>query len=132
VQIAAAAGRVFAYMSDAAALGEWAIGCRQARDIGGGLLVGNSDLSGGPLYVRIKADAAGLLITYQAGETPERLTPRVMARILGAPFVANEKTTCLLSLIAWRTVDMDETRWRAIIRAHEQEVLAIKQRLENN
>ena len=119
-------------MSNGAKLGEWAIGCQQARDIGGGLFRGHSGLSGGPLYVRLEADNARLLITYQAGETPARLAPRVMARILGAPFVADEKTTCLLSLMAWRTADMDETRWRAIIRAHEQEVLTIRQRLEND
>jgi hypothetical protein len=117
-------------MSDGGKLGEWAIGCQQAREIRRGLLLGHSNLSGGPLYVRIKADSARLLVTYQAGETPGRLAPRVMARILGAPFVANEKTTCLLSLMAWRTADMDEARWRAIIRAHEQEVLIIRQRLE--
>ena len=37
---------------------------------------------------------------------------------------------CLVSLIAWRDIDMDDARWQRLIACHEAEILLIKAQIE--
>jgi hypothetical protein len=39
---------------------------------------------------------------------------------------------CLVTLLAWRPVGMDKTRWHRLCASHEVEILLAKSQLENN
>ena len=54
-----------------------------------------------------------------------------MIRVLPYPFSGKTGSGSLISMIAWRTEEMDDERWRALKAAHEYEILQIRAMLES-
>ena len=65
-------------------------------------------------------------ITYWIGSNVNNLTPRIYVYI-----IKTDKDTSKLSMVAYRTQDMDNERWTTLKESHKKEVKIIKKLLEN-
>jgi hypothetical protein len=126
--IHASAERAFAYLADPEKLGRWSLGCfdthRTEEPALRGLHVGRSLIDDSPAWFRIEADAARLTIDFLVG-TPEKLVRRITVRIVPGADLDFPEATCLVSLCAWRTADMDDDRWQKLCALHEAEIFLI-------
>jgi hypothetical protein len=127
--VATGARQAFAFLADGLSLGRWALGCFGTKAMGDGLFVGHSLFDGKALYVRIAADAARLAVTYHVGPRADRLSPRIEARVAECE-AARTGQQCVVSLIAERTPDMTDERWRQLRTLHAAEILLVKALLE--
>jgi hypothetical protein len=128
-RVATGAREAFAFLADGLSLGRWALGCFETKALGEGLFIGHSLFDGKALYVRIAADAARLAVTYHVGSSPDRLSPRIAARVAKGE-ADGAAPQCMVSLIAERTPDMTDERWRQLRTLHEAEILLVKALLE--
>jgi hypothetical protein len=126
--VRAGAPEAFAFLGNGIALGRWALGCFGTRALGDDLFVGHSLFDGKALHVRIEKDPARLTVTYHVGTEPERLAPRVVSRV--TPGDESGGAHCIVSLIAERTPEMTDERWRQLQKIHEAEILIVKALLE--
>lgn len=120
----------FAFMTDPIALGRWSLGCMDVEAAGPeGLYRGRSLFDGGEAHFRIDADPARGVIDYLLG-TPDRLRPRISARIVSADCCDLPPGQCYLTLTAWRVAGMDDARWQRLCASHEAEILLIAAQCE--
>jgi len=129
-RVAVPATEAFEYMADGLKQGEWTFGSWNRRQIGEGLFVGTSMFDNQDTYVKIDADRERLLIYYHLGEGPDRLEPRNMARIVPLAGDGDKQQSCLITLLAWRSPFMDDSRWKQLCVSHETQMFIIKARLE--
>ena len=128
--VKAPAQAAFGYLSDPLALGRWSLGCFDTMAAGEpGLYTGTSLVDGGQAWFRIDADRKRLLIDYRVG-TPEKLVRRIAARIMPGEELGLPESTCLVSLIAWRTADMSDEKWQRLQALHEAEIILIAGQIE--
>ncbi|MBI2157943.1 MAG: hypothetical protein HYU26_13725 [Candidatus Rokubacteria bacterium] len=125
-ECAVPAARAFGFLVDGAMLGRWALGCWQTEARGEGLFVGRSLFDGGEVWVRPVGDERLLTVDYHVGASPDALLPRIMARVVPGPVAGRRADTCLVSLLAWRGREMDDTRWHRLVACHEVEILLIQ------
>jgi hypothetical protein len=124
--IGVAPQEAFAFLSDGHCVGRWALGSFDTKPLGGGVFVGHSLFDGKALYLRAEGDPSTLLVTYYVGPEPDRLTPRITAHVARSEAAKQ----CRVSLIAERTPEMTDERWRNLTVVHETEILLIKALLE--
>jgi hypothetical protein len=122
----------FAFLTDARALGGWALGCWDASVDEAGRFHGRSLFSGEETWGRIDADPAHLVVDYLVGSRPDDLLPRISARVVPGAVTGRSNDACLITLTAWRTAGMDDARWRQLVAAHDAEILLIKGQLERS
>jgi hypothetical protein len=125
--IGVTAEEAFAFMTDGHCVGRWALGSFGTEALGDGIFVGHSLFDGKALYLRCEGNPSGLAVTYHVGSQPDRLTPRISARVTRSE-AAREQ--CQVALIAKRTPEMTDERWRNLTVVHETEILLIKALLE--
>jgi hypothetical protein len=124
------AEKAFAFMADPILLGHWSLGCMNTRPAGADdIYTGHSLFDGGQGYFQIDADPDRMIIDYRLGK-PERMVPRISARIIEAEICGLEEHQSYVTLTAWRTRDMDDTRWHRLCVTHEAEILLIKAQCE--
>lgn len=124
------AGFAFSFMADPIALGGWSLGCMNTRPTGSGAVhTGHSLFDGGQAYFEIDADPRRMIVDYRLG-VPGRMEPRISARVLGADVCGLRPDQCYVTLTAWRTTTMDDTRWHGLCVAHEAEILLIRAQCE--
>lgn len=126
VECAVPADRALAFLADGAALGRWALGCWQTAPRGDGLFTGHSLFDGGEVWVRPVADTRLGIVDYHVGPGAEALVPRIMARVIPGASSGRGADRCLVSLVAWRAVGMDDERWSRLTAAHEVEIRLIQ------
>jgi hypothetical protein len=120
----------FDYLKEPMNLGDWALGCRDVKKTEeSGLYSGNSIFDGKTVYFSIKAYKDIPLIDFLVGER-NALQPRISVRLVPGPQSGNDKLVCLLSLSAWRNLDMDDARWHQLCVCHETEIILLKSLLE--
>lgn len=113
-------------MRDPLMVGRWALGCMDTKPIGAGQrYTGRSLFADGEGFFEIDADARRLIIDYLVGG-PDRLVPRISARIIPADVCDLNTNQCLVTLTAWRPRAMDSERWQRLCASHEIEILLIK------
>jgi hypothetical protein len=122
----------FAFLTDARALGGWALGCWDASVDEAGRFHGRSLFSGEETWGRIDADPARLVVDYLVGSRPDDFSRRISARVVPGPVTGRGDNVCLITLTAWRAAGMDDARWRQLVAAHEAEILLIKGQLERS
>jgi hypothetical protein len=122
--------QAFTFLADGISLGRWALGCFETKAMGDGVFAGRSLFDGRALYVRIEPSEGELAVTYRVGSQPDRLSPRISAKVSPLEPGSSECERCLVSLIAERTPDMSDERWRQLAVTHETEILLIKGQLE--
>jgi hypothetical protein len=125
-----AADAVFRFLSDAREIHRWSFGTWETRIGADGLVEGKSLFDGSTAYVRIDADPARRSIDYHVGAEPERMAPRILARVVPGSALGLADDSCVLTLVAWRSTTMDDDRWRRLTASHELEAVLIKSLLE--
>ncbi len=97
----------------------------------GHLAEGILKLNGESILIRVSLEEEMKIIHFHLGNSKDSLVPRIMIRILPHPFSGKNGSGSLISMIAWRTEEMDDERWRALKAAHEYEILQIRAMLES-
>jgi hypothetical protein len=131
VEVNRPAEKAFDYLSDPQKLGCWALGCFNTQSAGKeGLYKGISLFDGSETWVRIEADVKRLIIDYHVG-SPNHQLPRISTRIMPGPNYGGDSSQCIVSMIAWRTKDMSDSRWQRLCASHDAEILIIQSQLES-
>lgn len=117
------------FLGDGKALGRWALGSIQTQEVLPGLFRGTSMFDGASSLIRPVTDARLMQVDYFVGDDPQRLSPRIVARVV--PYGPTpDASSCIVSLIAWRSAAMDDGRWARLVACHEAEVHLIRAHLE--
>ncbi|MDH5539807.1 MAG: hypothetical protein OEY03_10400 [Rhizobacter sp.] len=120
-----------ALLSQAPGLAQWNLGLWRTREVKLGLLSGESLFGGGSGLARVQIDAARGLIDYAVGADEQSLVPRIQARVQAGAELGHAPGTCVVTLLAWRTAGMDDSRWQRLMAAHEVEIELIRCQLES-
>lgn len=111
-------------------MARWNLGLWNAREAGAGLFTGESLFGGASGWVRVNADAARGLVEYRVGANPDSLEPRIQARVQPGAELGHPANTCIVTLLAWRTPEMDDARWQRLQASHDVEIDLIRAQLE--
>lgn len=128
----APAADAFAYLADAERVGEWALGCWDARAGDDGVVRGTSLFDGAETFVRTRPVVESRTVDFEVGGDPEQLVRRISARVVGGDELGVDQGRSLLILLAWRTGSMDDDRWHRLVAAHDAEVLLLRERIERS
>ena len=123
--------KAFHCLSDLNQIPEWNFNLAEVRMIESYLAEGILKLSGESILIRVSLEEEMKIIHFHLGNSKDSLVPRIMIRVLPYPFSGKPGSGSLISMIAWRTEEMDDERWRALKAAHEYEILQIKAMLES-
>ena len=129
-EVAVPAETAFAYLSDGLRQGEWTLGSWNRERLPDGLFRGTSLFDGSEAFIRIKADPEQLLVDYDVGPTPDRLSRVNSARAVPGPLVGRPEGTCVIALMKWRLPSQDDEAWRRACVTFDTEIHMIKGRLE--
>ncbi len=129
LQVDVPADAAFDFLADPVQLGRWSLGCFDTAPAADGLFTGVSLYDGARSWFRIDADRTRHLIDYHVGE-PRCLLARISARVVPGPVCRLPPDVCLVTLTAWRTADMQDSRWQRLCTAHEAEIWLIKAQAE--
>lgn len=124
-----AAEAAHSFLADVTKLGSWALGCWNAQPIGEHAVQGTSLFDGETSVVRISAKP-DLIVDYVVEDVEESKGPRVSARVVPGAVVGLPETHCLVTLVAWRTLNMSDDRWARLTASHDVEVLLVKAGVE--
>ena len=124
------AKNAFDYLSDGVAQGDWTLGSMERCQIGDDLYSGTSIFNGAELFIKIDADPSRLIIYYHVGADIDELQPRNMVRVIPGPVVGKSDDACLVTLLSWRSDNVDDDKWKLTCVSHETEMFIIKNRLE--
>ena len=102
-------------------VGRWALGAFNTRKVRRNLFRGTSLFDGRELLVKPVGDRRRLTVDYHVGSDAATLSPRIMARVN-----ARGRSSCIVSLIAWRDASMSEARWQRLVACHEVEIRLIQ------
>lgn len=112
-------------------MARWNLGLWNTREAGAGLFTGESLFSGASGWLRVHADAACGVVDYSVGADPNSLTPRIQARVQPGAELGHPANTCVVTLLAWRTAEMDDARWQRVQTTHDVEIDLIRAQLES-
>ena len=119
-----------ALLSTAAGLARWNLGLWHTQEQAPGWLSGRSLFGGGQGLAQVQVDAARGGVDYRVGGDAQRLVPRIQARVQPGAELGYAEDHCLVTLMAWRSADMDDARWRRLCATHEVEIDIIRAELE--
>jgi hypothetical protein len=119
-----------ALLSTAAGLARWNLGLWHTQEQAPGWLSGRSLFGGGQGLAQVQVEAARGWVDYHVGVDAQHLVPRIQARVQPGAELGYADDHCLVTLMAWRSADMDEARWRRLCRTHEVEIDIIRAELE--
>ena len=122
----------FAYLADAERIGEWALGCWDARRGEDDVVRGTSLFDGTASFVRVRPAAESLTVDFEVGGEPDHLVRRIAARVVGGDDLGGDPHRSLVILLAWRTDSMDDDRWRRLTASHDTEILMLRERIERS
>ena len=123
--------KAFHCLSDLNQITEWNFNLAEVRMFESHLAEGILKLNGESILIRVSLEEEMKIIHFHLGNSKEYMVPRIMIRVLPYPFSEKTGSGSLISMIAWRTEEMDDERWRALKAAHEYEILQIKAMLES-
>lgn len=122
--------QAFDLLTTAQGMARWNLGLWHTQEVEPGLFSGHSLFGGGRGWVRVRSDRAAGRVEYLVGSEPRRLVARIEARVHDSVDLGHPPGGCLVSLMAWRTADMEEDRWRRLITTHETEIELIRSLLD--
>ena len=123
--------KAFHCLSDLNQIPEWNFNLAGVGMVERHLAEGILKLNGESILIRVSMEEEMKIIHFHLGNSKDSLVPRIMIRVLPYPFSGKTGSGSLISMIAWRTEEMDDERWRALKAAHEYEILQIKAMLES-
>jgi hypothetical protein len=118
------------YIREPLNLGKWALGCWDTRATDEeDLYVGTSLFNNETSYFRIEADKKTRVIDFLVGDQSS-LQPRISVRIVPGEVYGNSDAFCLVTINAWRDMQMSDERWHQLCVCHETEILLVKALIE--
>ena len=120
----------FAYLGDGLRQSEWTLGSWGRVQIGENLFRGRSLFDGGEVYVRISTTPDALLVDYEVGPARDRLRRVNSARVVPGGSLGWAESSCVVTLMKWRTPAQDDEVWERLCAAYDAEIHMIKGRLE--
>ncbi len=123
--------KAFNCLSDLNQISDWNFNLTEVLMIESHLAKGILKLIGESFLIRVSLEEEMKIIHFHLGNSTDSLVPRIMIRVLSYPFSEKTGSGSLIRMIAWRTEEMDDERWRALKAAHEYEILQIKAMLES-
>ena len=118
---------IFNFMQDMNKINEWSLGVKWNNN-NHEIIEGISNYDNSTLYLKITTKEDMKQITYWIGSNVNNLNPRIYVYIIKTDKFYNNK----LSMVAYRTQDMDNERWLGLKESHKKEVKIIKKLIENN
>jgi hypothetical protein len=122
--------QVMAHLTTAEGMARWNLGLSSCRELEPGLFTGASLFDGAQGWVRIVAVPGLDAVDYHVGASPERLVPRIHARVVDGAPLGHDAGTCVVTLLAWRDGGMTDERWRRLVCTHETEIELIQAQLK--
>ena len=117
---------IFNFMQDMNKINEWSLGVKWNNN-NHEIIEGISNYDNSTLYLKITTKEDKKQITYWIGKDKNNLSPRIYVYIIKTDFtIYNNK----LSMVAYRTQDMDNERWENLKESHKKEVKIIKNLFE--
>jgi hypothetical protein len=119
-----------ALLGTAAGMARWCLGMWATRERGAALYEGRSLFGGGAAFALVQTDAERGWVRYAVGGDEYHLVPRIEARVQSGAELGHAEGTCIVTLLAWRTAQMNGERWRRLAATHEVEIDLIRAALE--
>ena len=116
---------IFNFMQDMNKINEWSLGVKWNNN-NHEIIEGISNYDNSTLYLKITTKEDMKQITYWIGSNVNNLNPRIYVYIIKTDKIYNNK----LSMVAYRTQDMDNERWENLKESHKKEVKIIKKLIE--
>lgn len=126
----APAQEAMALLSTATGLARWNLGLWHTQEQSPGWLSGRSLFGGGRGLAQVQVDLARGCVDYRVGSDAQQLVPRIQARVQLGAELGYSDDSCVVTLMAWRSADMDDARWRRLCATHEVEIDMIRAELE--
>ena len=120
-----------AHLATPAGMARWNLGLADCHETADGLVTGVSRFDGSRGFARVVRLAGLDAVDYHVGPAPDRLVPRIHARVIEGASLGHGAGTILVMLLAWRPESMDEGRWQRLVAAHEAEIELIRAQLEH-
>jgi hypothetical protein len=108
----------------------WALTKGDVEILGADLVKGIATGDGSDVYVRIHNPENSDAVYYHVGGNPDDLAPRIMVQVMKGSHIDTDENCCVVSMLAWRSIDWDDARWQALVDAHEIEIDQIKDLIE--
>ena len=117
------------HLTSAEGMSRWTLGMWNCREVEPGLFTGESLFDGTTGWARIVRLADVDAVDYHVGASPDRLLPRIHARVIDGTLLGHPPGICVVSLLAWQPEGMSEERWRRLVVSHETEIELIQAQL---
>ena len=115
---------IFNFMQDKNKINLWSLGVKWYNNHE--IIEGISNYDNSTLYLKITTKEDIKQITYWIGSNVNNLNPRIYVYLIKTDKFYNNK----LSMVAYRTQDMDNERWLGLKESHKKEVKIIKKLIE--
>ena len=122
--------RAMRHLTSAQGMARWTLGLWNCREVESDLFTGESLFDGATGWVRIVRLPGIDAVDYHVGPAPDRLLPRIHARVIDGPLLGHAAGSCLVTLIGWQPDGMSPERWRRLVVSHEAEIELIRAQLE--
>ena len=116
---------IFNFMQDKNKINLWSLGVKWYNN-NHEIIEGISNYDKSTLYLKITTKEDIKQITYWIGSNVNNLNPRIYVYLIKTDKFYNNK----LSMVAYRTQDMDNERWLGLKESHKKEVKIIKKLIE--
>ena len=116
---------IFNFMQDMNKINLWSLGVKWNNN-NHEIIEGISNYDNSTLYLKITTKEDMKQITYWIGSNVNNLNPRIYVYLIETDKIYNNK----LSMVAYRTQDMDNERWLGLKESHKKEVKIIKKLIE--
>ena len=116
---------IFNFMQDKDKINEWSLGVEWNNN-NHEIIEGISNYDNSTLYLKITTKKDIKQITYWIGKDKNNLKPRIYVYLIKTDKFYNNK----LSMVAYKTQDMDDERWLGLKESHKKEVKIIKNLIE--
>ena len=117
---------IFDFMQDMSKINSWSLGIKWDTTPDHEIIEGISNYDNSISYLKITSKKDMKQITYWIGKDTDNLTPRIYVYIIKTDKFYNNK----LSMVAYKTQDMNNERWSELIESHKKEVKIIKKLIE--
>ena len=120
---------IFNFMIDIQQINLWSFGIQWdvEHPFENNIIKGISNTDQSISYLKITKNDKTKKINYWIGKDIENLIPRIYVRITPTRDIDVHK----LSMIAFKTDDMDDERWKNLKNLHQSEIKTIKEYIEN-
>ena len=116
---------LFDFMQDRNKINEWSLGIKWINN-GHEITKGTSNYDDSISYLKITNKKDIKQITYWIGNDINNLVPRIYVYIIKT----DKNYINKLSMVSYRTQDMDNERWLGLKESHKKEVIIIKKLFE--